>query len=233
MTFWQNRNICSIQLQKMMTLSKIIPISRSVGLEPTLPEGIWFLVRRLNHSAMTAYIHYHFYWNKYETCLKHSPTPSPIYNFSELKFKDQQNFLKTFLKHVSDISNSGAARAPKVRGVRMPNLPPIFRKFTFYCIFMWQFFGFSKVRGVSWPLWPPIYVKMQMTVFETLLMYDKNSHHACQLLFHGQYEWHKEWYSKSGIHIQNCSCSLGLFFINVFFSISDLAKIPEKYYIRT
>ena len=40
MTFWQNRNICSIQLQKMMTLSKIIPISRSVGLEPTLPEGI-------------------------------------------------------------------------------------------------------------------------------------------------------------------------------------------------
>ena len=158
MTFWQNRNICSIQLQKMMTLSKIIPISRSVGLEPTLPEGIWFLVRRLNHSAMTAYIHYHFYWNKYETCLKHSPTPSPIYNFSELKFKDQQNFLKTFLKHVSDISNSGAARAPKVRGVRMPNLPPIFRKFTFYCIFMWQFFGFSKVRGVSWPLWPPSYV---------------------------------------------------------------------------
>ena len=28
--------------------------SQSVGLEPTLPEGIWFLVRRLNHSAMTA-----------------------------------------------------------------------------------------------------------------------------------------------------------------------------------
>ena len=28
--------------------------SRSVGLEPTLPEGIWFLVRRLNHSATTA-----------------------------------------------------------------------------------------------------------------------------------------------------------------------------------
>ena len=152
MTFWQNRNICSIQLQKMMTLSKIIPISRSVGLEPTLPEGIWFLVRRLNHSAMTAYIHYHFYWNKYETCLKHSPTPSPIYNFSELKFKDQQNFLKTFLKHVSDISNSGAARAPKVRGVRKPNLPPIFKEFTFYCIFIRQFFGFFKVRGVSWPL---------------------------------------------------------------------------------
>ena len=132
--------------------------TQSVGFEPTLPEGIWFLVRRLNHSAMTAYIHYHFYWNKYETCLKHSPTPSPIYNFSELKFKDQQNFLKTFLKHVSDISNSGAARAPKVRGVRMPNLPPIFRKLTFYCIFMWQFFGFSNIRGVSWPLWLPSYV---------------------------------------------------------------------------
>ena len=28
--------------------------SQSVGLEPTLPEGIWFLVRRLNHSATTA-----------------------------------------------------------------------------------------------------------------------------------------------------------------------------------
>ena len=40
-----------------LTLSKrqkIIHISRSVGLEPTLPEGIWFLVRRLNHSATTA-----------------------------------------------------------------------------------------------------------------------------------------------------------------------------------
>ena len=28
--------------------------SQSVGFEPTLPEGIWFLVRRLNRSAMTA-----------------------------------------------------------------------------------------------------------------------------------------------------------------------------------
>jgi hypothetical protein len=28
--------------------------SQSVGLEPTLPEGIWFLVRRLNRSATTA-----------------------------------------------------------------------------------------------------------------------------------------------------------------------------------
>ena len=28
--------------------------SQSVGFEPTLPEGIWFLVRRLNHSATTA-----------------------------------------------------------------------------------------------------------------------------------------------------------------------------------
>ena len=30
--------------------------SQSVGFEPTLPEGIWFLVRRLNHSATTAWI---------------------------------------------------------------------------------------------------------------------------------------------------------------------------------
>ena len=28
--------------------------TQSVGFEPTLPEGIWFLVRRLNHSATTA-----------------------------------------------------------------------------------------------------------------------------------------------------------------------------------
>ena len=33
--------------------------SQSVGLEPTLPEGIWFLVRRLNHSATTACIIMH------------------------------------------------------------------------------------------------------------------------------------------------------------------------------
>ena len=33
---------------------KKFELSRSVGLEPTLPEGIWFLVRRLNHSATTA-----------------------------------------------------------------------------------------------------------------------------------------------------------------------------------
>ncbi len=31
---------------------KVAP--QSVGFEPTLPEGIWFLVRRLNHSATTA-----------------------------------------------------------------------------------------------------------------------------------------------------------------------------------
>ena len=29
-------------------------ISQSVGFEPTLPEGNWFLVSRLNHSATTA-----------------------------------------------------------------------------------------------------------------------------------------------------------------------------------
>ena len=28
-----------------------------VGFEPTLPEGIWFLVRRLNRSATTAHLH--------------------------------------------------------------------------------------------------------------------------------------------------------------------------------
>ena len=29
--------------------------SQLAGLEPTLPEGIWFQVRRLNHSATTAF----------------------------------------------------------------------------------------------------------------------------------------------------------------------------------
>ena len=29
--------------------------SQSAGFEPALPEGIWFLVRRLNHSATTAH----------------------------------------------------------------------------------------------------------------------------------------------------------------------------------
>ena len=36
---------------------------QSVGLEPTLPEGIWFLVRRLNHSATTASTDT---WKKYD-----------------------------------------------------------------------------------------------------------------------------------------------------------------------
>ena len=36
---------------------------QSVGLEPTLPEGIWFLVRRLNHSATTASTDT---WEKYD-----------------------------------------------------------------------------------------------------------------------------------------------------------------------
>ena len=48
---------------KYVFKNNILPIvktnSQSVGFEPTLPEGIWFLVRRLNHSATTArrYLH--------------------------------------------------------------------------------------------------------------------------------------------------------------------------------
>ena len=38
--------------------------TQSVGFEPTLPKGIWFLVRRLNHSATTASI-----------SMKHTPAP--------------------------------------------------------------------------------------------------------------------------------------------------------------
>ena len=50
-------------LQKSWHFTKILKkcyISRSVGLEPTLPEGIWFLVRRLNHSATTALCYFPF-----------------------------------------------------------------------------------------------------------------------------------------------------------------------------
>ena len=36
-----------------------------VGFEPTLPEGIWFLVRRLNHSAKTAW-HYEMLYNNFK-----------------------------------------------------------------------------------------------------------------------------------------------------------------------
>ena len=51
-------------------------LSRSVGLEPTLPEGIWFLVRRLNHSATTACYQFVlknskcFYFQSLESILK-------------------------------------------------------------------------------------------------------------------------------------------------------------------
>ena len=38
----------------MVDKKKMYGHSQSVGFEPTLPEGIWFLVRRLNHSATTA-----------------------------------------------------------------------------------------------------------------------------------------------------------------------------------
>ena len=39
--------------------------SQSVGFEPTLPEGIWFLVRRLNHSATTASYALGYIWRHY------------------------------------------------------------------------------------------------------------------------------------------------------------------------
>ena len=36
--------------------AKRFDFSQSVGFEPTLPEGNWFLVSRLNHSATTAVV---------------------------------------------------------------------------------------------------------------------------------------------------------------------------------
>ena len=47
----------AVRPRKLEKYQKIIHVSRSVGLEPTLPEGIWFLVRRLNHSATTAFLY--------------------------------------------------------------------------------------------------------------------------------------------------------------------------------
>ena len=48
-------------IQSMATAKKALSfeawktsLPQSVGLEPTLPEGNWFLVSRLNHSATTA-----------------------------------------------------------------------------------------------------------------------------------------------------------------------------------
>ena len=41
--------------ESALIIKNLISMSQSVGLEPTLPEGIWFLVRRLNHSAKTAW----------------------------------------------------------------------------------------------------------------------------------------------------------------------------------
>ena len=50
---------------------------------------------------------------------------------------------------------SGAARAPEVRGGgQKRNFAPLFKKFEFYCIFMWQFFGILKVRGGRGPPGP-------------------------------------------------------------------------------
>ena len=43
-------------LQRALKLWNTKVHSQSVGFEPTLPEGIWFLVRRLNHSATTAFV---------------------------------------------------------------------------------------------------------------------------------------------------------------------------------
>ena len=47
------KNIQNLKNKKDKNIA-FIPQPQSVGLEPTLPEGIWFLVRRLNHSATTA-----------------------------------------------------------------------------------------------------------------------------------------------------------------------------------
>ena len=45
--FWKCQSLC---------LNK--KLSQLVGFEPTLPEGNWFLVSRLNHSATTAILYF-------------------------------------------------------------------------------------------------------------------------------------------------------------------------------
>ena len=54
---------CSFSLKKrfrkrgkLMWYQWNLKFTQSVGFEPTLPEGNWFLVSRLNHSATTAHI---------------------------------------------------------------------------------------------------------------------------------------------------------------------------------
>ncbi len=55
-TLWFQQ--CSISMPSIpcnsSALTIIENISQSAGFEPALPEGIWFRVRRLNHSATTA-----------------------------------------------------------------------------------------------------------------------------------------------------------------------------------
>ena len=49
---WKSVDQNKISVTKAWCCQKFF--TQSVGFEPTLPEGIWFLVRRLNHSATTA-----------------------------------------------------------------------------------------------------------------------------------------------------------------------------------
>ena len=49
-----------IDVMNTIVVSLCKNMSQSVGFEPTLPEGNWFLVSRLNHSATTAcLLHWH------------------------------------------------------------------------------------------------------------------------------------------------------------------------------
>ena len=48
----------------------------------------------------------------------------------------------------------GGASSKSQGGIRKPNLPPIFRKFTFYCILIRQFLDFPKSGGQLTPLNP-------------------------------------------------------------------------------
>ena len=50
---WKSVDQNKISVTKAWCCQKFF--TQSVGFEPTLPEGIWFLVRRLNHSATTAH----------------------------------------------------------------------------------------------------------------------------------------------------------------------------------
>ena len=58
--------------------------------------------------------------------------------------------------HHSIFIHRGLASSKSQGGGQKPNFTPLFKKFEFYCNFMWQFFWIFKVMGAVPPLDPPV-----------------------------------------------------------------------------